>query len=991
METKHIIFALLLTLTLPIWYGCSEDDEPLVTDNKVEEIEGFKLSSFASKLIKWRLSEAGENYHIILHSHADNKLYDYDLKVNNNGAKPIFTMYIPDHKTLPDGEYDAVALNSDGTTIGPRMYFRTSKMVVEEIATREGEFKLRGQGTQENPYEISSKSDFENFEIGLYEEGNSNGFGLFFKQTASFDVPPRSQIIMGTYHACESFAGNYDGGGNTVNVPYTGSATEGNDSNIGLFKELLPGATIHDLTINALMQGIHDNGGALAGKSSGSVTITNVSVEGSINSNNHTNIGGFIGYVAGDITFTDCNLTAFVQGSNAVGGVVGRHGNGTLIIKNFANRKTETDKLGNVRQYYSPFSVSSTADNAGGLVGSVDGGSVVDVEDITFLHSVQAEDGSVKAVSVEGNNVGGLFGSLNSVASCLAKNISINAPVYGGNNVGGMVGYANLSADISLEKCVFSSVASGKDCVGGFFGNVNGNKFNVKFEGSDKTSSVKQTDNALVKVTGVSNIGGFAGRLSYANFSGSKFYINTGISCTETNVGGICGILESTTLNSEVFVLSNSMHISGPQNIGGIVGYAKSSTITGSAHFDKKLQDCDGIPAASTFESSFAGTVGDGTNATCVGGIVGTAENSVLKDICFTGTLVGSQNVGGIVGMMVNGSSGQLYNCFNNSQKITNNKSSCTAGIVGYMKFYSASSFENLINYADVEGSDKTGGIFGYVEYINSNGNFALANAVNAGNIAGSGNTGGLVANLYDHKFYDKRHKIDYCANYGNVSNSGGGNVGGVIGQFNCTLAVVMHCANHGNIKGSGNDVMVGGIAGRMGTNDASGTNTESNMELSYSCNFGEISSDTGQSHVGGLLGYQEQGSQWDDTHYMLHNCYNMGAVPSDQKDDNGGILGYVDHHGEIQNCINVGKVSHGNGCVGTHKDGGIFYHHNLYYLKGSGGGWCADDFKEEDKGKSSTFKNFDFTNIWIIDSNNYNGGYPYLRDCPFQFKKLSK
>lgn len=151
-----------------------------------------------------------------------------------------------------------------------------------------------------------------------------------------------------------------------------------------------------------------------------------------------------------------------MQGSNAVGGVVGRHGNGTLIIKNFANRKTETDKLGNVKQYYSPFSVSSTADNAGGLVGSVDGGSVIDVEDITFLHSVQAEDGSVKAVSVEGNNVGGLFGSLNSVASCLAKNISINAPVYGGNNVGGMVGYANLSADISLEKCVLARLPAAR-------------------------------------------------------------------------------------------------------------------------------------------------------------------------------------------------------------------------------------------------------------------------------------------------------------------------------------------------------------------------------------------------------------------------------------------------------------------------------------------------------------------------------------------------
>ena len=162
-------------------------------------------------------------------------------------------------------------------------------------------------------------------------------------------------------------------------------------------------------------------------------------------------------------------------------------------------------------------------------------------------------------------------------------------------------------------------------------------------------------------------------------------------------------------------------------------------------------------------------------------------------------------------------------------------------------------------------------------------------------------------------------------------------------------------------------------------------------MELSYSCNFGEISSDTGQSHVGGLLGYQEQGSPTDDTHYMLHNCYNMGAVPSDQKDDNGGILGYIDHHGEIQNCINVGKVSHGNGCVGTHKDGGIFYHHNLYYLKDSGKGWCADDFKDGDKGNSSTFKGLDFTNVWMIDDNNSNSGYPYLRDCPFQFKKQTK
>ena len=59
----------------------------------------------------------------------------------------------------------------------------------------------------------------------------------------------------------------------------------------------------------------------------------------------------------------------------------------------------------------------------------------------------------------------------------------------------------------------------------------------------------------------------------------------------------------------------------------------------------------------------------------------------------------------------------------------------------------------------------------------------------------------------------------------------------------------------------------------------------------------------------------------------------------------------------------------------------------DLYYREGSGKGWNADSFTDDGAKKKSTFKNFDFDNIWVIDSDgSKNEGYPYLKDCPFQF-----
>ena len=71
-----------------------------------------------------------------------------------------------------------------------------------------------------------------------------------------------------------------------------------------------------------MIQGVHSNGGALAGKSSGKVMIDSVNIEGSINAQNRYNIGGIIGYATGELTISNSSIMAFVAGEDAIGGAV---------------------------------------------------------------------------------------------------------------------------------------------------------------------------------------------------------------------------------------------------------------------------------------------------------------------------------------------------------------------------------------------------------------------------------------------------------------------------------------------------------------------------------------------------------------------------------------------------------------------------------------------------------------------------------------------
>ncbi len=966
---------LCIALTLLLCTGCADDelDRSNPFGARLTENDGFKLSSFPLAKGIWAIPDTAGQIRIRLRSHTDDSLQEYDASAEERSDDLSICLYIPKGGTIPDSDYDLTAFLDGGKGLGTKLQVTFRDEMVYAVMSTAIEYTLRGEGTAENPYQIGSKEDFDTFEYDLSRDSLTHGAGLYFLQTADFEAPPRSDAYEGRYYAGCLFAGSYDGGGHRISLPYIGSKEE-SDRSIGLFNRLYNGAAIRNLILQPRMQGILSDGGALAGAAQDSVSIRNVTVDGSITGCGER-IGGFIGHATGYLSFTDCHLFAEVSGESQVGGLVGRMEHGRLKV----------DGLSNLREDYATalFTVNASGPSAGGVAGALlDAG--CELSDIELRHAISEEDVNLKVIYAGAGRAGGIAGeaTLNQAGSL--RNVKLLAPVRSEqNNVGGLMGNAYLSAELTLQGCSVGSLVKGNEAVGGFFGYLS--SYNrLILDGKDRANRVAQVDNGYIAIEGRRNVGGMFGHLEGDIQAKAVSLINANVIAGEQFGGGVIGRQYKNTLDGARFAIDANMRVQGPDAIGGLVGFANNSTIKG--HLTEGI-NFSPLPSATAFESDFAGTVASGSaeagDGTSMGGIVGYAYDTYLENLCVTGKVYGRERVGGIAGHLRNYTRGHLRNCVGNTAALKNTKGVQTGGIVGRLEV-SCGSYDHLLNYGRVEGSNHSGGIIGFIGFGNSPSDFKLDYAVNMGDVSGGNVTGGCVGLLSHDKSI--AHTIDHSANYGKVTNSGEGNVGGILGQGDASRMAILHCANHGEIAGGSGSSKVGGIAGRLGR-DAGGASVTigENMEMAYCCNRGTISSGNSDSHVGGLLGYQEEGNDYDDTHWMTHDCYNTGHVASDQNDDNGGILGSIDHYGEVVRCINTGSVSHGNAVVGTHH-GSIWHHHDLYYLEDTGKGWCADSFSADKKKDQNTFDNFNFDRDWAIDGDeSMNKGFPYLRDCPFQ------
>ena len=184
-----------------------------------------------------------------------------------------------------------------------------------------------GDGSEENPYQIANADDFYMLLYNLYKD-DTDAAGVYFQQTGDIswtDVEEKS--ISTGMNKIESFASIYDGNGYSINDMTYQGANNDSHTNVGLFTELKNGAEVRNLNLGTIsFVNVYKNCGAVAGSSSGNVTIDNITISGSMSFDKMgENIGGILGYANNGVQkITNITTNLSINAANTkVGGVVG--------------------------------------------------------------------------------------------------------------------------------------------------------------------------------------------------------------------------------------------------------------------------------------------------------------------------------------------------------------------------------------------------------------------------------------------------------------------------------------------------------------------------------------------------------------------------------------------------------------------------------------------------------------------------------------------
>lgn len=955
--------------------SCSDEPKFISTDPSVDSAGKYAVSSFSIENRHYSIPAGTDSVNVALIS-SDGATLVYGAAVETGAEAARFHMYIPDHTPLADGRYVMTLATPEGAGIGGRLMADFADSRLKNVAFTLPAYMLDGEGTADSPYIISDDDSFNMFIINLTED-EANGAGLYFRQTADVVPSDQSSYAPGRGYWGAPFAGDYDGGGHAVTgLYYKGSGREDSDTGFGFFTELRGHASVRNVAFKAVsVSGIRGRSGIVAATATGSHVLSGISLSGHFEGvSGGSEIGGLVGYVAsGSVAVSDVDFGLDISGYNEVGGLFGKTADGTSVTVS----KLTTSNL--------HFSVAGN-NNVGGIVGYASG--AVSVDNARFDHKVSAEDADIRIISASGSGVGAVAGYIGKAGGNMSmRNVRILCPVGGKNawEVGGMIGKLCHTGTLTLNSCRVYSVVEGNRTVGGLFGNADFSG-TVVVEGTDDDTRVV-VDDMAASVSGSEKVGGIAGYWHGRYSPKARVRVNLPVKGSSLDTGGAFGHVVSTDFNVSNFRIGDAsdaaggdpvMRVTGGRNTGGFAGYMEKGSLRGPDKFDYATGHGIAVPDKSRFKPAYSSVV---QGSESVGGLIGAAVAMPMSAVSANGTVTGSVNVGGLVGYFEEKEDkAHIEDCaFLGIVKADN--SNYVGGIVGQFKSCAGGRMQDCVNYADISGHNCTGGIVGYIDKDRPKDNpgysrtLNVAWCVNVGAIRGGGDVGGIVgftnSRKTDSEFsddYESDVTIRDSMNRGTVHGSGsdgGGGVGGILGRSE-QRTFVYRCANHGAVSASAKLMGLGGIAGRAGR-DASGFglfNMWLNMHIEECVNRGEVSCDNGDTRVGGILGYQEEGENC-----AIYNCLNSGPVTSDQKHDNGGIVGYIDHLAKCNECVNSGKVSYGNAIVGDHKADFDAYHD--YFLSGSGKHWPSQTHEVSSSNfkKQSSFPDLDFNKYWTMGS----------------------
>ena len=979
--------------------GCADDD--IIRNDcgsTLQETESHLISTFSLPEGKTPIQDTREQIFFQLRSLSDNSIQLMEGKIRKNAGILSCEMFIPNNLVLEDGDYILWLKFDEEGSVYPLSYHLTfrDKMVSMVRDTKYIYEMLNGEGTEENPYLITSTNDFAYLVSQLATYDRNYGYGQFFKQIADIKAPIPNCLYQGNAYKSAPFAGNYDGDSHKIlNLTYLGTNGEEQSDAIGLFSILHDGAVIRNLDIEGADIEYPGNCcGLLAGVANGNIRIENITLNGNIKSTKDK-VGGLIGYIEGNaqslaqISIRNVRLgVSFSEsGSSYIGALIGWAENASIQVEDISSDGIFKNLRGN--------------NHVAGLIGKLYG--QIDARKIKLQHT------TLNDFPISGNqNVGGLIGEAFLQAASSFKDITIDMPIKGSSYVGGLIGQIRSETPtnilIAIENFQLSNPANrsqiqGGSYVGGMIGyshKTHANAFTIELKGESLFHA---------SITGQSVIGGIFGSLDDTQIQftpASRLYMdNESLEASSGICGTLAGALsyqepgKEILLDPEILVINPNIKIKGGNNTGGIIGALYNGTLTGTY---KPEFNAANVIVSKIPRPIFPGNINSEKpyreNAAYVGGIVGYADKSTLRRLFTQPSIYGRSTVGGIIGYA---SDTQISDCgvktetFNNG----NNSAIMVGGIIGQASCSSHCEFSNLVNYSDISsGSNYIGGIFGSMVARTT---VKINKVVNLGKLSATNNIGGIIG-----KNAGKGIEVYDAANFGTIQGIAGDKeygVGGIAGASEDAITIYKS-VNHGNITINRNAKYygAGGILGYV---------KQGGAHVRYCCNRANIDypKDKEDSHgIGGIVGSIEKASDNDDS-YVL-DCYNMGEINGQQKatgtlgsDYRGGIVGNLGSHGRCYRAVNGGYVRFGNAGVGNGNKKNLTH---IYILPGTGKDFGATYIPQPTREDKNIYQGFDFTGdhdpnrqpVWVLGGtySSENKMLPYLHSgkCYFQFAKYA-
>ena len=979
--------------------GCADDD--IIRNDcgsTLQETESHLISTFSLPEGKTPIQDTREQIFFQLRSLSDNSIQLMEGKIRKNAGILSCEMFIPNNLVLEDGDYILWLKFDEEGSVYPLSYHLTfrDKMVSMVRDTKYIYEMLNGEGTEENPYLITSTNDFAYLVSQLATYDRNYGYGQFFKQIADIKAPIPNCLYQGNAYKSAPFAGNYDGDSHKIlNLTYLGTNGGEQSDAIGLFSILHDGAVIRNLDIEGADIEYPGNCcGLLAGVANGNIRIENITLNGNIKSTKDK-VGGLIGYIEGNaqslaqISIRNVRLgVSFSEsGSSYIGALIGWAENASIQVEDISSDGIFKNLRGN--------------NHVAGLIGKLYG--QIDARKIKLQHT------TLNDFPISGNqNVGGLIGEAFLQAASNFKDITIDMPIKGSSYVGGLIGQIRSEAPtsilITIENFQLSNPANrsqiqGGSYVGGMIGyshKTHANAFTIELKGESLFHA---------SITGQSVIGGIFGSLDDTQIQftpASRLYMdNESLEASSGICGTLAGALsyqepgKEILLDPEILVINPNIKIKGGNNIGGIIGKLYNGTLTGTytPEFSTTNVIVSKIPRP-IFPGNINSEKPYRENAASIGGIVGYADKSTLRRLFTQPSIYGRSTVGGIIGYA---SDTQISDCgvktetFNNG----NNSAIMVGGIIGQASCSSHCEFSNLVNYSNISsGSNYIGGIFGSMVAGTS---VKINKVVNLGKISATNNVGGIIG-----KTSGKDIEVYDAANFGVIQGIAGDKecgVGGIAGAAEDAITIYKS-VNHGNITINRNAKYygAGGILGYV---------KQGGAHIRYCCNRANIDypKDKEDSHgIGGIVGSIEKANDNDDS-YVL-DCYNMGEINGQQKatstlgtDYRGGIVGNLGSHGRCYRAVNGGYVRFGNAGVGYGNKKNLTH---IYISPGTGKDFGATSIPLPIREDKNIYQGFDFTGdhdpnrqpVWVLGGtySSENKMLPYLHSgkCYFQFAKYA-